>query len=146
MSNTRTEVEADCGTDVPPVDNAPVDYKLSSRGASSVASTKVVGAAKLGPSAKGPKGAANDASDAELVQLLRRKPKTTPELRTTQAFRKFFAGIQHDRLLRLLNQAYASLDDASREQKVQKRMRLMKGHTCTVGDGTETGDAVPISV
>ena len=92
------------------------------------------------------KGHANDASDAELVQLLRRKPKTTPELRTTQAFRKFFAGIQHDRLLRLLNQAYASLDDASREQKAQKRMRLMKGHTCTVGDGTETGDAVPRSV
>ena len=102
-------------------------------------------------STNGPKGAANNASDAELVQLLRRKPKTTPELRTTQAFRKFFNGIQHERLLRLLNLAYASLDDASREQKVQKRMRLMKGHTCIVAvdegeNGTEMVEAVPLPV
>ena len=72
-------------------------------------------------------GEANFASDQELLDLLKKKPKYVPELRTKESFRRYFGGMTEKRLSNLLSQAYMHLDGEDGQQKVQKRLTLMKG-------------------
>ena len=67
---------------------------------------------------------ANDLSNGELVALLQRRPKEVEALRTRNAFRKFFAGMDRARLLALLRAAYAG--EEACEEKVEKRIRLVE--------------------
>ena len=69
-------------------------------------------------------GAANSCTDAFLVALLQRRPKEVPELRTRSSFQRFFHGMEHARLSKLLYAAYAHLEPAAAHDKVEKRLRL----------------------
>lgn len=78
-------------------------------------------------------------SEQQLVQLLRQKPKHTPQLHSKDAFRRFFAGIQRDRLHALLTAAFGGLDATggtgatgteakeSTAERIERRMQLMDG-------------------
>ena len=65
--------------------------------------------------------------DAELVDLLRRPPKTTLILRTRGSFQDFFRGITQNRMRFLLERAYCDMDGTEEERahKVDKRMGLL---------------------
>ena len=53
-------------------------------------------------------------------------PATTEEeLKTKEAFRRYFSGMPADRMGRLLSRAYAGLEPADLEKKVMKRLRLL---------------------
>ena len=80
------------------------------------------------PSLSGSAGAlALTMGDAELVELLRRPPKTTEVLRTKSAFQAFFRGVSGERMRALLAEAYADLPDrAERNAKIDKRMALLR--------------------
>jgi hypothetical protein len=67
-------------------------------------------------------------SDAELVELLKQKPKNTLVLRTTSSFQEYFSGIATRRMCKLLEMAYADVaDPAERKEKVDKRLKLLSG-------------------
>ena len=66
-------------------------------------------------------------SDAELVGLLKRRPKEVPQLRTKADFLRFFRGVPRRRIQMLLNDAFADLDPDQRAAKVQKRLALLFG-------------------
>lgn len=74
--------------------------------------------------ADGAGGGALSMSDAELVSMLRKKPKHVPQLQTRQGFQRFFAGVEHRRMAALLAQAYSDMPDA--EVRVQKRLALLR--------------------
>lgn len=75
------------------------------------------------------KGRAVSMGDAELIELLRMKPKSTAVLRTTANFQDFFSGLTNARMKDLLEQAYASVSDpVEHKEKVDKRLRLMSGY------------------
>ncbi len=64
-------------------------------------------------------------TDAQLVELLRKRPKTVPQLQTRQGFQRFFAGVAAARMRRLLAEAFADVDDA--HDRVERRMELLQG-------------------
>jgi hypothetical protein len=67
-------------------------------------------------------------ADAELVELLKRPPKTTMVLRTRTNFQEFFQGMPEARIRSLLNDAYGEIEDAAeRSVKINKRMDLLQG-------------------
>lgn len=67
-------------------------------------------------------------SDAEIVAMLRKPPKTVVMLRTKASFQEFFRGIDMERFHRLLHEAYADIPDLrDRESKIARRMSLMEG-------------------
>jgi hypothetical protein len=62
----------------------------------------------------------------ELVDLLRRPPKSTLILRTKSNFQQFFRGVDRCRMHSLLARAYEDIADASeRSLKIKKRMGLL---------------------
>lgn len=65
-------------------------------------------------------------SDQELIDLLRKPPKTVLALRTKAVFQEFFRGIDVIRFTRLLNAAYSDISDLKdRESKIARRLSLM---------------------
>jgi len=76
-------------------------------------------------------------SDVELVDLLKRPPKSTQVLRTKGNFQEFFKGISETRMRMLLESAYAdrSSDEVGSDgefweteklSKINKRMNLLR--------------------
>jgi len=66
-------------------------------------------------------------SDQDIIELLRKPPKTTEVLRTKGSFQDFFRGINSKRIHHLLERAYVDIDDDDeRSNKVNKRMDLLK--------------------
>ena len=63
-----------------------------------------------------PRGPALSMSDAELIALLRKQPKTVPEISTRDSFRRFFARMKRDRFEFLLRAA-GKVNQAQREQE-----------------------------
>ncbi len=74
-----------------------------------------------------PPGQALGLDDAQLVDLLRQRPKFVPMLRSREGFRRYFAGLSRVRMLSLLTTAYDGLECGEREDKVAKRMELLEG-------------------
>jgi hypothetical protein len=72
-------------------------------------------------------GEANLRTDEELIELLRKKPKHVPEMKTKDSFRQFFSCMKRERLQHLLATAYNDLELAEQNKKVKKRMELMEG-------------------
>lgn len=71
-------------------------------------------------------GAAVGMSDEALRCMLRRQPRTVPELRTKESFREFFQGMGEERMGRLLRGAYeGSLPADEVDRKVDKRLGLV---------------------
>jgi len=71
-------------------------------------------------------GGASLMSDHELVDLLRRPPKSTLVLRTKSNFQQFFRGVDRCRMQSLLARAYEDIADASeRSLKIKKRLGLL---------------------
>ena len=66
-------------------------------------------------------------SDSELIELLKRPPKTVLQLRTKSNFQLFFHGINPIRMQNLLDQAFLATisNDLERNEKVMKRMELL---------------------
>ncbi len=77
-------------------------------------------------------------SDAELVALLRKRPKETPQMRTQKAFQRFFRGVPRQRVEALLLEAFQELPPDERDAKVQKRLQLLGG-----GSSKRTGPSGP---
>ena len=77
-------------------------------------------------STSAPPGVAVGMSDEALRCMLRRQPKTVPELRTKESFREFFQGMGEERMGRLLRGAYeGSLPADEVDRKVDKRLGLV---------------------
>jgi len=74
------------------------------------------------------RGPANQLSDVELVDMLRRPPKQVPQLRTKSSFSAFFEGMPSSRFRNVLNKAYDDFDgdDEERRAKVDKRLALVR--------------------
>lgn len=71
-------------------------------------------------------GLAVGMSDEALESMLRRQPRTVPELRTKESFRDFFQGMKAERMSRLLRGAYeGTLPGDEVEKKVEKRLGLV---------------------
>jgi hypothetical protein len=65
-------------------------------------------------------------SDSDLIDLLRKPPKSVSMLRTKASFQDFFRGIESRRFRKLLQSAYDDIADrVDREAKIQRRMELM---------------------
>ncbi|CAM9264393.1 unnamed protein product [Discosporangium mesarthrocarpum] len=66
-------------------------------------------------------------TDETLQDMLRRQPKTVPQLRTRDSFRCFFQGVEVGRMRRLLHGAYSggTLTPGEVEKKVEKRIGLV---------------------
>lgn len=62
-------------------------------------------------------------SDEKLIHLLTRPPKDTPELKTKSSYQEFFRGMPRQRMLQLLDVAYANSDDG--QNKIAKRLQLL---------------------
>jgi hypothetical protein len=66
-------------------------------------------------------------TNAEIVELLRKPPKSVPMLRTKTSFQDFFKGIDMIRFRSLLHEAFDNIIDfEERENKVNRRMELME--------------------
>jgi hypothetical protein len=103
--------------------DAAVSHASSSRPSSTSEGTASSAIASSGAQSYG-KGV--DMDDADLIDLLRRPPKSTMILRTKGSFQEFFRGISSTRMHALLTKAYADLgDEDERQQKVNKRMSLL---------------------
>lgn len=84
------------------------------------------GRGKRASSTPAPPGSAVGMSDEELRCMLRRQPRTVPELRTKDSFREFFQGMPEERMGRLLRGAYeGSLPADEVDKKVDKRLGLV---------------------
>ena len=70
-------------------------------------------------------GPAVGLTDESLITMLGQPPKAVPLLRTKTGFQEFFRGISRDRMRRLLQSAYADLNQLERDAKVRKRMELL---------------------
>ena len=70
-------------------------------------------------------GPAVGMDDAQLIEMLKRPPKSTPVLRTKSGFQQFFRGIHPKRMHALLDKAYAHMPKPEREQKILKRVSLL---------------------
>ena len=71
-------------------------------------------------------GLAIGMSDEALEGMLRQHPRTVPELRTKESFRRFFQGMAEKRMSRLLRSAYEGTLPANEvDRKVKKRLRLV---------------------
>lgn len=66
---------------------------------------------------------AREMEDAELIEMLMKKPKYVAELKTRDGFRSFFKGMKASRLKSLLVQVHGS-----KSEKVASRMKLMEGY------------------
>ena len=67
-------------------------------------------------------------SDEELVDLLRKPPKSVAMLRTKASFQEFFRGVDAIRFKHLVEKAYGDiLDIHERESKIKRRIELMEG-------------------
>jgi hypothetical protein len=67
-------------------------------------------------------------SNHEIVELLKKPPKSVPVLRTKSSFQEFFKGIEVGRFKSLLHEAFSDILDASdRESKVNRRLELLEG-------------------
>jgi hypothetical protein len=66
-------------------------------------------------------------TDIEIVDLLRKPPKSTPALRTKTNFQTFFKGISSNRIEGLLTEAFSNLSTVEDQmEKVAKRMDILK--------------------
>ncbi len=71
---------------------------------------------------------ASTLTDEELVDLLRKPPKSVAVLRTKASFQEFFRGVDAIRFQRLIQQAYSDIIDSNeRDAKIKRRMELMDG-------------------
>lgn len=67
-------------------------------------------------------------SNEDIIDLLKKPPKSVPMLRTKTSFQEFFKGIDRRRFESLLKEAYSDIDDLQeREKKVLRRLELMEG-------------------
>lgn len=74
------------------------------------------------------KGPATSMTDAELVTMLKMRPKAVPALRTRSSYCQFFNGISKARMIRLLEKAYEETEDEEeRTAKVEKRVLILDG-------------------
>ena len=67
----------------------------------------------------------SDMTDANAVALLKLKPKLVPQLKSRDAYRRFFSGESEARARRLLAAAYDNLAADERAVKIEKRMALI---------------------
>lgn len=66
-------------------------------------------------------GPANFETDAQVVRYMREKHKAVADTKTRDGFRRYFKGIEADRLERILQQVFAD------QEKVRRRLQLMTG-------------------
>lgn len=66
-------------------------------------------------------GPANFESDERIVQYMKEKHKIVAETKTRDGFRRFFKGIETERLERILQSVFAD------QEKVRRRLQLMTG-------------------
>lgn len=67
-------------------------------------------------------------SNEDIVELLKKPPKSVPMLRTKTSFQEFFKGIDRKRFEALLKEAYSDITEfEEREKKVLRRLELMDG-------------------
>lgn len=74
-------------------------------------------------------GPANALSDAELIELLSRPPKSVLQLRTKSSFCLYFQGMKHARFVSVAERAFASEGDGATEDckaKVTRRLALVE--------------------
>jgi hypothetical protein len=65
-------------------------------------------------------------TDAELIAMLQKPPKTIVHLRTKTSFQAFFKGMDPQRMRRLLEAAYEDIgNEIQRHEKVNKRLELL---------------------
>jgi hypothetical protein len=65
-------------------------------------------------------------SDTELIELLKKPPKSTLVLRTKGSFQEFFKGINTKRFCDLLEKAYENVENSDdRKSKINKRLDLL---------------------
>ena len=70
-------------------------------------------------------GPAHNMADDKLVAMLAKPPREVKELQSKSAFKRFFRGIEKDRMERLLMKCYEGND--ARKEKTKKRMKLLEG-------------------
>ena len=99
--------------------------KSSFRQTTAAAAAKENGAAGESASGATGGGGALDKSDSELITMLQMPPKHVPQLRTREGFRRFFAGIETNRMQSLLTTAYSEKEPEEAAKKVAKRMQLI---------------------
>jgi hypothetical protein len=66
-------------------------------------------------------GPANYESDERIVQYMKDKHKCVAETKTREGFRRYFHGIEADRLEKLLQRVFSD------PEKVRRRLQLMSG-------------------
>jgi hypothetical protein len=72
-------------------------------------------------------GKAVGMTDNELIDLLRKPPKSVVALRTKGSFQEFFRGMESKRIIKLLETAYNEIENPKeRSLKVNKRMDLLR--------------------
>lgn len=75
-------------------------------------------------------GEANFKSDEEIVVLLKKKPKDTPQLKSKSSFQRYFAGVARERMQRLLHAAFVDYESNESkeegEKKVKKRLSILE--------------------
>jgi len=64
--------------------------------------------------------------DSDLIDMLKKPPKTIPEMRTKDRFRSFFTGFPASRLQSLLMSAFDDLDADQQQKKVSKRIKMVE--------------------
>ena len=69
---------------------------------------------------------ATELGDQSLVKMLRQRPKDVPQLKTRDAFQRFFKGIKQSHMRSLLYDAYSEVDENDRTKRVAKRMKLLE--------------------
>jgi len=72
-------------------------------------------------------GEANGLEDDVIIAMLKKSPKEVAQMHSRDAFRKFFRGMQADRVDRLLREANKDKSSDEIEVKVKKRMKLLDG-------------------
>ena len=69
---------------------------------------------------------ASEMNDAELVTMLRLRPRDVPQCASRSAFRKFFASYDMQHLRGLLEESYRDMQVPERDEKVAKRLALLQ--------------------
>lgn len=74
-----------------------------------------------------PLGPANQLTDVELIEMLKRPPKSVPHLRTKSSFSQYFSGMKSGRFQFIIEKAYDDIDDKEAKSiKVEKRLALVR--------------------
>jgi hypothetical protein len=74
-------------------------------------------------------GKGTQLTNDEIIDLLRKPPKSVPMLRTKSSFQEYFKGIDLQRFRHLLMEAFNDISDMTeRESKVNRRMELLESN------------------